>query len=317
MLNAGLWYRSFGLPEDQIRLESHPIGSLASSSIRVRMSLAPINPSDLIPITGAYRHRIELPCVAGYEGVGIVEEAKDDFQSLLGKRVLAIRGAGTWQQYVDCNPRWAVPVPEDIDDTEAAMAYINPLSAMLMLRQWKPRGKNILLTAAGSSCAALIARWAAEANAESIVGVYRSAEHRSSLERRGVVPVRESEIAEITQRSRGADLIFDAVGGPLGSLILQSAGPAASFVSYGSLSNLPLVGTTLRVQPARFHLRDQLKSISEQTWQTSFQELWRRLRNHCSPETTTFPFQKWKEALAWYRVPGRKTKPLLSFTSTH
>ena len=38
------------------------------------MLVRPINPSDLIPITGAYAHRIPLPNIPGYEGVGIVED---------------------------------------------------------------------------------------------------------------------------------------------------------------------------------------------------------------------------------------------------
>ncbi|MCM2294253.1 hypothetical protein NAC44_18150 [Allorhizobium sp. BGMRC 0089] len=37
--------------------------------MRVRMLASGINPSDLIPITGAYGHRITPPMMAGYEGV--------------------------------------------------------------------------------------------------------------------------------------------------------------------------------------------------------------------------------------------------------
>ena len=46
------------------------------------MLVRPINPSDLIPITGAYAHRIPLPNIPGYEGVGIVEDVGGRYESL-------------------------------------------------------------------------------------------------------------------------------------------------------------------------------------------------------------------------------------------
>lgn len=59
----------------------------AWSLMRVEMIARPINPSDLIPIRGAYRHRIPLPCIPGYEGVGSVIAIGSSVQkSMLGKR---------------------------------------------------------------------------------------------------------------------------------------------------------------------------------------------------------------------------------------
>jgi NADPH:quinone reductase-like Zn-dependent oxidoreductase len=104
MRNLGLWYQSFGAPEDVLTLMDSQIGRPSARSIRVRMTLSPMNPSDLIPITGAYRHRVKPPLVAGYEGVGVVIDASGEFHSFIGKRVLPLRGTGTWQQYVDCSP---------------------------------------------------------------------------------------------------------------------------------------------------------------------------------------------------------------------
>ena len=56
------------------------------------MLVRPINPSDLIPITGAYAHRIPLPNIPGYEGVGIVEDVGAFVsRELIGKRVTDTR----------------------------------------------------------------------------------------------------------------------------------------------------------------------------------------------------------------------------------
>ena len=50
---------------------------------------------------GSYAHRISLPTIPGYEGVGIVEDVGTYVsQDLIGKRVLPLRGEGTWQEIV-------------------------------------------------------------------------------------------------------------------------------------------------------------------------------------------------------------------------
>src|SRR5699024_12035638 len=73
---------------------------------------APINPSDIIPVTEAYKHRITLPKVAGYEGVGEIILAGAKKKHWLGKRVLQLRKQGTWQKFIKSNPKWFVEVPE-------------------------------------------------------------------------------------------------------------------------------------------------------------------------------------------------------------
>lgn len=155
MENLALWYRRFGEPETVLQPETAPLGALAPGHLRVQMLFSPVNASDLIPITGAYRHRTPLPAVAGYEGVGIVTDAPASFAHLLGKRVLPLRGQGTWQRYVDCPAEYAIPVPDAVDARLAARAYINPLAAQMMLTRYPPEGKRVLLTAAGSDCAIL------------------------------------------------------------------------------------------------------------------------------------------------------------------
>lgn len=155
-MNAALFYRKFGIPERVLTLEYSNKLYLNENHIRVRMLYAPINASDLIPITGAYKHRIILPQIAGYEGVGEVIEAPLIYRHLIGKRVLPLRGEGTWQHFVDSPAKYAIQVPDSIDDTIAARAYINPVAAWLMLKHYSPQGKHILVTAGGADCAKLI-----------------------------------------------------------------------------------------------------------------------------------------------------------------
>jgi NADPH:quinone reductase-like Zn-dependent oxidoreductase len=177
MENTALCYRQFGEPGSVLQRETAIKAPLQPGNLRVQMLMAPVNASDLIPITGAYRHRITLPAIAGYEGVGRVIAAPDSAASLLGQRVLPLRGEGTWQQYVDCPASMAIPVPDTIATPLAARAFINPMAAWLMLNLYPVQGKQILLTAAGSDCGILLGQWALRQGATAVYGIHRSAIH--------------------------------------------------------------------------------------------------------------------------------------------
>jgi NADPH:quinone reductase-like Zn-dependent oxidoreductase len=104
MENRALWLRSFGRPADVLRLETARLPERPIGSLRVRLSAVPINPSDLIPITGAYRHRVFPPRVAGYEGLGTVVDTDEDDRALIGRRVL-LSAAGS--SCADLLAQWA------------------------------------------------------------------------------------------------------------------------------------------------------------------------------------------------------------------
>ena len=146
MLKHALCYDHYGPPSSALALRREPLPPLAAGAVRVKMRYAPINPSDLIPVTGAYRHRTRLPATAGYEGVGVVVDAPSGACVVPGQRVLPLRGEGTWQSHLDIAERWLVPVPDEIDDRLAARAYINPLTALLMLRRWPVAGPSAAFT---------------------------------------------------------------------------------------------------------------------------------------------------------------------------
>ncbi|WP_420256630.1 zinc-dependent alcohol dehydrogenase family protein [Klebsiella pneumoniae] len=120
MFNDAIVYDRYGPPAAVLTLKRLPLAPLAGGRVRVRMRFAPVNPSDLIPVTGAYRHRTRLPAVAGYEGLGEVVAAPYGSLLAAGQRVLPLRGGGTWQRFIDLDETWLVPVPPAVDDLLAA-----------------------------------------------------------------------------------------------------------------------------------------------------------------------------------------------------
>lgn len=304
MQTHALIYRRFGPPLEALALE--PLALPPGGGFRVAMLLSPVNPSDLIPVTGAYAHRITLPCVAGYEGVGRVLDGT-------GRRVLPLRAGGTWQGVVAADADWAVPVPDDIPDSLAARAYINPMAARGMLARWPVAGRRVLLSGAGSQCAALLAYWALGDGAVEVAGIYRSPARRAVLEALGIRPIPMADHHQIAEAAARADVTFDSLGGPVGSLVLDRMRAGSDFVGYGLLS-----GQTIRPErpPAagfhRFHLREAQAALGPADWQAAFRALWPLLRHAPMAPVREVPLAEWRAALAAGAEPG-SAKVLLRF----
>lgn len=281
--------------------------------LRVQMLCSPVNASDLIPVTGAYSHRITLtpPAIAGYEGVGVVMSAPPTFSHLAGKRVLPLRSAGTWQNILDCDPTWAILVPDEIDTSLAARAYINPLAALLMLKHYSPAGKQVLLTAAGSDCALLLGQWALRLGATSVVGIHRSPVHAERLAGCGITPVSQHDVQAAKYYATHSHLVFDATGGTLAEDILQSIPEEALFICYGLLSGHPFRQTRRLPRIHWFHIRNYLDALAHAEWQSLFDEIWTLLKTSRLSEAKHFALANWLEAIAFYRTAGRTSKPML------
>jgi len=311
-LNRALWYRRFGRPAEALGLEAAEPPSREPGRLLVRMIAAGVNPSDLIPITGAYRHRVVPPRVAGYEGCGRVIEADDP--AWIGRRVLPLRGEGTWQLFVQAEPSKTIVVPDDVPDELAARAYINPLAALLMLESRPIAGRRVLLTAGGSTCARLLGAWALEAGAAEVFAVHRSLAHADALAGLGLVPFRQDDPG-LAPLAAKVDVVFDAVGGSLAETVLGGLRRGASFVSYGLLSGEPFRPIPGGPTVQRFHIRDRLEGLDDATWRAWFDRLWSLLRATALPAVRPFPIDAWREALAAFDEPGRTYKPMLTFES--
>ncbi|MGP3591898.1 zinc-dependent alcohol dehydrogenase family protein [Vagococcus sp. WN89Y] len=314
MYNTALIYKNFGEPLSVLQRVTTQPGALTEGYLRVEMLLAPVNASDLIPITGAYRHRIALPAVAGYEGMGRVIEATPSFSHLIGQRVLPLRSSGTWQRIVDCLASLAIPVPDDIDDALAARAWINPHAAQLMLKHYPCAGKEVIVTAAGTACAMHLGQWAWLQGAKNVTGVYRSAIHAQRLVALGITPVSEKDTDTLRACANRGCIVYDAVGGVLADTLLDAMPDNAQFVSYGLLSGQPFAISRKTPTIHWFHIRNYLAGLSDTDWQQTFSELCPTLRKSYVSDTTYFPLHAWRKALDFYYSAGRTSKPMLTFS---
>lgn len=278
-------FHEFGRPEEVLKVENTDVRPPGSGEILVRMIARPINPSDLIPIRGSYSHRIPLPCIPGYEGVGVVEEVGPAVsQDLLGKRVLPLRGEGTWQDYVKTTANLAIPVPPSIEDDIAAQLYINPITAWITATEvlaLKP-GDFLLVNACGSSIGGIFAQLSRILGFK-LIAVTRNDAYTRELLQLGASYVINTSIASLYQSVMeitggwGATAGIDSVGGAEGTELAYCLQPNGNYLAIGLLSGKPVSWTDIskkaRVNLKLFHLRHWNSRVSLQTWQETFNNL--------------------------------------------
>ncbi|CAG7618294.1 zinc-dependent alcohol dehydrogenase family protein [Paenibacillus allorhizosphaerae] len=281
-------YEKFGSPEQVLRIEHKSIRRPGIGELLVRMTSRPINPSDLIPVGGAYAHRIGLPAIPGYEGVGIVEETGPTVsRNWLGKRVLPLRGEGTWQQFVNAPAELAVLLPDTLDDDTASQLYINPVTAWVTcteVLQLKP-DDVVVVNACGSSIGRIYTQLSRILGFR-LVAVTRSRSHTAELLEHGAVaviqtddplnPLLHSTVMQLTN-GVGANAAIDSVGGASGMALAYSARPGGKLLSIGLLSGKPLQAAEIAQKTGAklmlFHLRHWNKQVSAETWQRTFRQL--------------------------------------------
>ncbi|OBZ15707.1 alcohol dehydrogenase [Bacillus sp. FJAT-27264] len=313
-------FYDFGSPRDCVQYERKPIGFPGAGKILVRMLASPVNPSDLIPITGAYAHRTSLPAIPGYEGVGIViAVGRDVSPALMGKRVLPLRGEGTWQEYVTAPAEWAVPVPDEMDDYTAAQLYINPVTAWVICTEILKLGPGdtLVVNAAGSALGRILAQFSKMLGFR-LIAVTRNNYYTDELLRLGASHVIDTAtsplydtVMELT-KGEGATAAIDSIGGPSGMELSMCLRRGGTFVTLGLLSGIPLNGAELSrrgsIDVKLFHLRHWNQQVSVQTWQSTFNAIISTIMEgqlSLMTPAACYPLTEIREAVHAATSPGR------------
>ena len=265
-------YESYGLPHQVLKLKEKCQPHLQPQELLVKMLYAPVNPSDLIPMTGAYAHRISLPATAGYEGVGLVEDVGSALsRKLIGQRVLPLEGEGTWQSFVKCPASHAFFVPESLDSISASQLYINPLTAWLLCTEvlaLKP-GQKLAVNAAASSIGQIFAQLSRILGFE-FIAITRNNKKHQLLKERGAQELRTD------LHNLEVDAAIDCVGGQAGTDLAFCVRSGGKFQALGLLSGQQVDWEKLAQLPIDvgiFHLRHWNAKLSPAEWQRSMQTL--------------------------------------------
>jgi NADPH:quinone reductase-like Zn-dependent oxidoreductase len=328
-------FERFGAPEEVLQVREVTPAEPRSGQVRVRMVAAPVNPSDLLVVRGAYGKLPKLPATPGFEGVGVVDKSGGGVLAVLrgvkaGTRVAVISaGGGTWAESVVVPVRQVVPLPDDIPDEQAASFFVNPASAVAMTRLVLnvPAGEWLLQTAAGSALGRMVIRLGKHYGFRTL-NVVRRREQAEELRRAGADAVVCSADESIPNRARaltdgqGVRYAIDAVGGETGSAAIQALAPGGRLLVYGTLSAEPiaidprlLIAGSKRVEG--FWLSEWVRAQRPLRMLRLFRTIRDLMRAGVltSEVGATFPLDDIRKAVAHADQAGRQGKVLLRLSA--
>jgi NADPH:quinone reductase-like Zn-dependent oxidoreductase len=248
-------YETFGEPAEVLGIRDVGDPTPESGEVRVRMLASPVNPSDLMTVRGVYGQRPILPATPGYEGVGVVEQSGPGLYGrlLVGRRVAVLnRNGGNWAEQAVVPANQCVPLPSDLPLEQAAMFFVNPVTAYVMTQRVLavPRGEWLLQSAAGSSLGQMIIRLGQHLGFRTI-NIVRRAEQAGKLQRLGANQTvvfdgdRDDPVSLVDQvmqitGGRGIRYAIDPVGGPTGTAMTHCLRDGGRMLVYGTLSAEPI-----------------------------------------------------------------------------
>src|ERR1700686_4544476 len=244
--------RQLGPPE-RLRLESFASAPLGPGQVRVAVHAAGINFPDILMAAGEYQLKPELPFTPGVEaaGEGIeVDKAADG--AAVGDRVIVKMRYGAYADEAAVTPSQTIPLPGAFDYAEGATflaAHGTAYHALIDRGQVKP-GEVLLVHGAGGGVglaaveigkmlgATVIA--AASSGEKLAVAKARGADHLVLYARE---PFRDA-VKRITD-GRGADVVFDPVGGEIFANSLRCIAWGARILVVGFTGGIGLARTNL------------------------------------------------------------------------
>ncbi len=279
---------AIGEPADVLELVEFEAPTPGPGQVLVEVQAATINASDFLYISGQYFITPQPPADVGAEGVGrVVAVGPGEDASLVGARVLILPTyrQGTWATHLVAATTDIVVVPDDIDTVQLAMVGINPMTALLMLRNYgnpSTPDRWIGQTAGNSAVGEYLIKLARRFGWKTLSVVRREAaaeQVRSWGGDRVVIDEDdlESNLAQSLSDTE-LDIVVDSVGGRAARQLVQHLRFGGTLVSYAVLSGqtaspgvLDLIGR--HVNWTGFWLMNWLRRTDTTQVQSAYRDL--------------------------------------------
>jgi NADPH:quinone reductase len=243
--------RELGPPES-LRLETFAAPPLSPGQARVAIHAAGINFPDILMAAGEYQLKPPLPFTPGVEAAGDVVEVNDAGGITVGDKVIVKMRHGAYSDEAVVTPSQLTPLPSTFDYAEGATflaGHGTAYHALIDRGQLQP-GEVLLVHGAGGGVglaavemgkmlgATVIA--AASYEEKLAVAKAKGADHLVLYDRE---PFREA-VKRVTD-GRGADVVFDPVGGEVFENSMRCINWGARLLIIGFTGGIGLARTNL------------------------------------------------------------------------
>jgi len=229
-----------------------PVPVPGKGEVLVRISAAPVNPSDLARmkhLTSSEKKQF----VAGIEGSGtVISHGKGILPSLWMDRRVACSStrisSGTWAEYMVTSAMACVPLPKGISVDQGAMMLVNPMTAVAFMKIAKSGNHKAVINTASLSTLGRMIDFLAKKHNITLIQVVRNEKQKSLLIEGGARHVLNSsenrfevDLHSLAKKYHAA-IAFDAIGGEMTRRLLLSMPYGGTVMVYGNLSGeQPLV----------------------------------------------------------------------------
>ncbi len=230
-----------------LKLVDLPVPQPKLGEVVVRVCAAALNFPDVLTVAGQYQHKPALPFVPGMEGAGEVTALGEGVANLqLGQRIIFGSRGGCFAEFAVARAADAIALPDDWSFAEGAAYQVGAKTAYHALvhrAHLQPREVLVVHGASGGMGMAAVqlgkhlgARVIATGSDNARLEVVRNmgADFVINYQESDFVPV----IKELTD-GRGADLVFDPVGGEVLARSMRCAAIGARMLVIGFTSGGP------------------------------------------------------------------------------
>jgi NADPH:quinone reductase len=192
--------------------------------VLIEVARSGINFADTHATRNDYLASQELPLVPGGEVSGRTPD---------GRRVAALLMNGGYAEKVAVHEAALIPIPDGVDDDQAAALLLQGLTAMALVQRCAriEKGETILVEAAAGGTGTLAVQIAKRAGAK-VIGLASSEEKRALVERLGADATVDSRAENL------GDAILEANGGERVDAVLHMSGGEAFDAEMGVLAPL-------------------------------------------------------------------------------
>jgi len=193
------------------------------TSVRIAVHAAGINFADTLIVAGKYQEKPDLPFIPGLEGAGVVIETGSAVKRVkVGDRVMATfnQGAFAEEAVTEENEVWPIPASMDFATAAGFSVAYGTSHVGLKHRAWLKKGETLLVHGAAGG----VGLTAVEIGTLMGATVIATASNASKLELArsyGAAHLIDTSTDDLRERmraitgGRGADVIYDPVGGDL------------------------------------------------------------------------------------------------------
>jgi NADPH2:quinone reductase len=210
--------------------------------VRLRQTAIGLNYIDTYQRSGLYP--IQLPCVMGNEGAGVVEEVGPGVaEPKKGDRVAYSGGIGAYAEARLMPADRLVKLPAGISDQQAAAMMLKGMTAQYLIRRTYKvqKGETVLVHAAAGGVGLILCQWLRHLGA-TVIGTVGSDAKAELAKKNGcdhpIVYTREDFAKRVEEITKGAKLpvVYDSVGKDTFFKSLDCLRPFGLMVTFGQSS---------------------------------------------------------------------------------